>query len=99
LNGKANYYLNLISEDNYLQNVGSGVALDEVNAVWSASLNLSQTAQFKTSKSRSVYPTFCFNCWYYLTVEVSNVNRTQYRLQFNHNTDNATNLNSLRLNV
>jgi hypothetical protein len=44
LNGKANYYLNVISEENYLQNVGSGVALEKENAIWSASPGLSQTA-------------------------------------------------------
>jgi hypothetical protein len=60
----------MISEDNYLENVGSGVPMSAANAIWSSKPAVGTIEQFSIDKQQSEFPAFCYNCWYYLTVEI-----------------------------
>lgn len=43
------------------------------------------------------YPQFCYNCWYYLTVVVSNSSENEFRVFFNQLQDSGTDLLDLQL--
>lgn len=96
--GSASYYLNVVSEENTLQNLASATGAGTGNAIWSSTPAVGRTDQFLSYVDYETYPAFCYNCWYYLTVVLTDVNQTQYKVQFNQITNNGTGLPVLQNN-
>lgn len=81
--GTANYYLNKISQNTFMQNVGSGVPMNEASAIWTSSPATGTSETFALNIADvDTFPYFCYDCWYYLTVECDNPIRTQFKVQY-----------------
>jgi hypothetical protein len=88
--GAAAFYLNVISEENALENAVSAIATSKSNSIWSASPASGYSSQFSSSVKNTTYSAFCYNCWYYLTVQINSTNLTQYKIQFSQVSNNGT---------
>ena len=85
ISGVSSFYLNSIGETSFQENAYSGVPTAPENSEWHTYLNGTDSANstaevviFRSDTERR--PMFCYACWYYLTVRVSDPNLTSYRV-------------------
>lgn len=85
ISGVSSFYLNSIGETSFQENAYTGVPTAVENSEWHTALNGSDngnsTAEvviFRSDTDRR--PMFCYACWYYLTVRVSDPSATSYRV-------------------
>ena len=84
--GEAEFFLNAIGETTYEENVISGLPLAHENSQWSTKLR-KKNDEWKDSVTvlkydTDQYPQFCYDCWYYLTVKITDPDSTTYRVFF-----------------
>lgn len=61
-------YLGSIGEQSYQDNGISGIPLNQDNAQWSQFVNETSAEVRINMEDTDVVPTFCYSCWYYLTI-------------------------------
>ena len=84
--GKGNFFLNAIGETYYEENAISGIPIAPENSMWYAELDISEGLSTESVKiykyDTDVYPMFCYNCWYYLTIKITDPEETKIRAIF-----------------
>jgi hypothetical protein len=57
--------------------------MNEASAIWTSSPATGTSETFALNIADvDTFPYFCYDCWYYLTVECDNPIRTQFKVQY-----------------
>jgi len=80
--GAADFFLNAIGETSFEENAISGLPLSAANSMWFTYLDIEdgddQDSVTIYKYDTEVYPQFCYNCWYYLTVKITEPEETKF---------------------